>query len=218
MSRGAVRRAWTRCWRRVLVDAGRLPAPTSTWARRRRTCCPGWPSGSGCARTRTATSTQRAGAAGRAASEPHGGGRAPPAALEAAHGEAGRGARGGIESGAGWSEQPGGELPGEPGPALVVVVRPPRSEVVDLDRLDALVDALKPGARDAPGAGGGARSRSEGRSDPRPSPHGARAPGRAAGSRPSSARCPCVPRCDTAAALRPRPLLERGQQRQDGSW
>jgi phage tail-like protein len=50
-----------------------------------------------------------------------------------------------VETGASsWSTQPGGELPGEPVPAVVVVARPPAGQVVDTERLDALVRAIKP--------------------------------------------------------------------------
>jgi hypothetical protein len=45
---------------------------------------------------------------------------------------------------AAWSTTPGGELPGEPGPAVVVVVRPRPGQVVEVDRLEALVSSLKP--------------------------------------------------------------------------
>ena len=50
-----------------------------------------------------------------------------------------------VETGASsWSTQPGGELPGEPDPAVVVVARPPAGQDVDIERLDALVRAIKP--------------------------------------------------------------------------
>ena len=50
-----------------------------------------------------------------------------------------------VEAGASsWSAQPGGELPGEPMPAVVVVARPPAGQDVDTERLDALVRAIKP--------------------------------------------------------------------------
>ena len=50
-----------------------------------------------------------------------------------------------VETGASsWSTQPGGELPGEPVPAVVVVARPPAGQDVDTERLDALVRAIKP--------------------------------------------------------------------------
>ena len=62
-------------------------------------------------------------------------------AVEAAHGVDVEIQESGAAS---WSTSPGGELPGEPGAAIVVVVRPRPGQVVDLDRLDALVSALKP--------------------------------------------------------------------------
>jgi phage tail-like protein len=50
-----------------------------------------------------------------------------------------------VETGsASWSDTPGGALPGDPQPAVVVVVRPEPDAYVDADRLDALVEALKP--------------------------------------------------------------------------
>ena len=50
-----------------------------------------------------------------------------------------------VETGASsWSAQPGGELPGEPVPAVVVVARPQDGQDVDIERLDALVRAIKP--------------------------------------------------------------------------
>lgn len=50
-----------------------------------------------------------------------------------------------VETGAAsWSDTPGGALPGEPEAAVVVVVRPEPDAYVDADRLDALVEALKP--------------------------------------------------------------------------
>ena len=50
-----------------------------------------------------------------------------------------------VESGGtSWSTQPGGELPGEPVPAVLVVARPPAGQDVDIERLDALVRAIKP--------------------------------------------------------------------------
>ncbi len=62
-------------------------------------------------------------------------------AVEAAHGVAVEVRETGAAS---WSSTPGGELPGEPGPAIVVLVRPRAGQVVDVDRLDALVASLKP--------------------------------------------------------------------------
>jgi phage tail-like protein len=50
-----------------------------------------------------------------------------------------------VESGASsWSSQPGGELPGEPVPTVVVVARPGAGQEVDPEKLDALVSAIKP--------------------------------------------------------------------------
>jgi phage tail-like protein len=51
-----------------------------------------------------------------------------------------------IETGAAsWSAAPGADLPGEPGrPAVVVIVRPGPDDYVDPDRLEALVQSLKP--------------------------------------------------------------------------
>ena len=50
-----------------------------------------------------------------------------------------------VETGASsWSDQPGGELPGEPLPAVLVVARPRAGQEVDSERLDALVRAIKP--------------------------------------------------------------------------
>ena len=50
-----------------------------------------------------------------------------------------------VETGASaWSAQPGGELPGEAIPAVVVVARPRAGQDVDPERLDALVSAIKP--------------------------------------------------------------------------
>lgn len=50
-----------------------------------------------------------------------------------------------LESGGSrWSPSPGGELPGEPDPVLLVIVRPPGAEAVDVARLDALVRSVKP--------------------------------------------------------------------------
>ena len=46
--------------------------------------------------------------------------------------------------GARWSPTPGGPLPGDPEPTLVVVVRPPAGVAVDTDRLDALVRSVTP--------------------------------------------------------------------------
>ena len=46
--------------------------------------------------------------------------------------------------GARWSPTPGGELPGEPEPAVRIVVHPPSGVAVDLDRLDALIRSVKP--------------------------------------------------------------------------
>ena len=43
-----------------------------------------------------------------------------------------------------WSAQPGGELPGELVPAVVVVARPRAGQDVDVERLDTLVAAIKP--------------------------------------------------------------------------
>jgi phage tail-like protein len=50
-----------------------------------------------------------------------------------------------IETGASsWSTEPGGELPGEPLPAVMVVARPRAGRDVDSERLDTLVRAIKP--------------------------------------------------------------------------
>ena len=50
-----------------------------------------------------------------------------------------------VETGASaWSTEPGGQLPGEPVPAVVVIARPRAGQEVDTDRLDALVTAIKP--------------------------------------------------------------------------
>jgi phage tail-like protein len=50
-----------------------------------------------------------------------------------------------VETGASsWSADPGGALPGEPVPAVVVVARPQAGQDVDVERLDALVGAIKP--------------------------------------------------------------------------
>jgi phage tail-like protein len=50
-----------------------------------------------------------------------------------------------VETGAAaWSDRPGGDLPGEPEPAVVVIVRPGPDQYVDADRLEAVVEALKP--------------------------------------------------------------------------
>lgn len=46
--------------------------------------------------------------------------------------------------GARWSPSPGGALPGEPQPAVRVVVRAPVGQQVDTDRLDVLIRAVKP--------------------------------------------------------------------------
>jgi phage tail-like protein len=62
-------------------------------------------------------------------------------AVEAAYGEPVEVRENGAAS---WSTTPGGDLPGQPGPAIVVVVRPRPGRVVDVDRLDALVATLKP--------------------------------------------------------------------------
>ncbi|GAA1432239.1 phage tail protein [Microlunatus lacustris] len=62
-------------------------------------------------------------------------------AVEAAHGVTVEVRENGAAS---WSSTPGGELPGQPGPAIVVVVQLRPGEVVDVDRLDALVCTLKP--------------------------------------------------------------------------
>lgn len=45
---------------------------------------------------------------------------------------------------ASWSATPGGALPGEPRPAILVAVRSDDDDPVDEERLDALVAALKP--------------------------------------------------------------------------
>ncbi len=50
-----------------------------------------------------------------------------------------------VETGvAAWSSQPGGDLPGDPVPAVVVVARPQGGQDVEVERLDALVRAIKP--------------------------------------------------------------------------
>jgi phage tail-like protein len=50
-----------------------------------------------------------------------------------------------METGASsWSSQPGGELPGEPVPAVVVLARPGAGQQIDPEKLDALVSAIKP--------------------------------------------------------------------------
>lgn len=46
--------------------------------------------------------------------------------------------------GAAWSATPGGDLPGEPQPAVVVIVRPRAGQAVDPDRVEAVVKANKP--------------------------------------------------------------------------
>jgi phage tail-like protein len=46
--------------------------------------------------------------------------------------------------GAAWSEMPGGELPGEPRPAVVVTVRPAPGQQVDLERVEAVVASVTP--------------------------------------------------------------------------
>jgi phage tail-like protein len=46
--------------------------------------------------------------------------------------------------GTAWSVDPGGELPGSPGPAMIVRVHVPDPKAVDVGRLDALVGAAKP--------------------------------------------------------------------------
>lgn len=46
--------------------------------------------------------------------------------------------------GARWTSTPGGELPGEPEPNIAVVIRHPRPEEVDLDRVDQLICSIKP--------------------------------------------------------------------------
>jgi phage tail-like protein len=46
--------------------------------------------------------------------------------------------------GAAWSEMPGGELPGEPRPAVVVTVRPGPNQTADPDRVEALVASVTP--------------------------------------------------------------------------
>jgi phage tail-like protein len=43
-----------------------------------------------------------------------------------------------------WSAQAGGELPGEPTPAIVVIARSEGGVPVDVERLDALVASVKP--------------------------------------------------------------------------
>jgi phage tail-like protein len=62
-------------------------------------------------------------------------------AVEAAHGVAVEVRENGA---AAFSTSPGGELPGEPGPAVVVLVRPAAGQLVDVDRIDALVSRLVP--------------------------------------------------------------------------
>src|SRR5436309_1294691 len=50
-----------------------------------------------------------------------------------------------AENGAsGWSVDPVGDLPGSPGPLVVVRVRVPDPKAIDANRLDALVAAAKP--------------------------------------------------------------------------
>ena len=50
-----------------------------------------------------------------------------------------------VETGASsWSAEPGGDLPGEPVPAVVVIARPRAGQDVDVERLDALVRTIKP--------------------------------------------------------------------------
>lgn len=50
-----------------------------------------------------------------------------------------------VETGAAaWSSRPGGDLPGDPVPAVVVVARPQAGQDVEVERLDALVQAIKP--------------------------------------------------------------------------
>jgi phage tail-like protein len=62
-------------------------------------------------------------------------------AVEAAHGVTVEVDETGAAS---WSTSPGGSLPGEPGPALVVTVHARAGQIVDTARLDALVARLKP--------------------------------------------------------------------------
>jgi phage tail-like protein len=50
-----------------------------------------------------------------------------------------------VETGAtNWSATPGGELPGNPRPAILVVVRPAMGQEIDADRVEALVRSVKP--------------------------------------------------------------------------
>ena len=50
-----------------------------------------------------------------------------------------------VETGASaWSAEPGGELPGEAVPAVVVIAQPRGGQEVDIERLDALVGTIKP--------------------------------------------------------------------------
>jgi len=46
--------------------------------------------------------------------------------------------------GATWSEMPGGDLPGEPRPAVTITVRPGPGQQVDPDRVEALVASVTP--------------------------------------------------------------------------
>jgi phage tail-like protein len=50
-----------------------------------------------------------------------------------------------VETGAtNWSATPGGELPGNSRPAIMVVVRPAMGQEIDADRVEALVRSVKP--------------------------------------------------------------------------
>ncbi len=46
--------------------------------------------------------------------------------------------------GAAWSATPGGDLPGEAQPAVVVIVRPRPGQEIDEDRVEAVVKSVKP--------------------------------------------------------------------------
>lgn len=51
-----------------------------------------------------------------------------------------------VETGAAsWSTRADADLPGEPGPAVVVTARPESDREVDIDRFDAVVRAVSPG-------------------------------------------------------------------------
>ena len=50
-----------------------------------------------------------------------------------------------VETGAAdWSRDPNAPLPGEPGATIVVTVRPDDADDLDVERLTAVVEAVKP--------------------------------------------------------------------------